>query len=53
VGGLDRAQDGVTIFLGVVIEATPFLLLGGDRRRPLIAASAVTPAARPAQPYLY
>lgn len=23
-----RAQDGVTIFLGVVIEATPFLLLG-------------------------
>jgi uncharacterized membrane protein YraQ (UPF0718 family) len=28
VGALDRAQDGVTIFLGVVIEATPFLLLG-------------------------
>jgi uncharacterized protein len=28
VGVLDRAQDGVTIFLGVVIEATPFLLLG-------------------------
>jgi putative membrane protein len=25
----------------------------GDRRRPLIAASAVTPAARPSQPYLY
>ncbi len=25
---LTRAQDGVTIFLGVVIEATPFLLLG-------------------------
>ncbi len=25
---LARAQDGVTIFLGVVIEATPFLLLG-------------------------
>jgi uncharacterized repeat protein (TIGR03943 family) len=25
----------------------------GDRRQPLIAASAVTPAARPAQPYLY
>lgn len=25
---LVRAQDGVTIFLGVVIEATPFLLLG-------------------------
>jgi uncharacterized membrane protein YraQ (UPF0718 family) len=28
VGALDRAQDGVTIFLGVVIEAIPFLLLG-------------------------
>ena len=25
---LARAQDGVTIFLGVIIEATPFLLLG-------------------------
>jgi uncharacterized repeat protein (TIGR03943 family) len=25
----------------------------GDRRQPLIAASAVTPAARPSQPYLY
>ncbi len=25
---LTRAQDGVTIFLGVIIEATPFLLLG-------------------------
>ena len=25
---LARAQDGVTIFLGVVIEATPFLVLG-------------------------
>jgi hypothetical protein len=25
---LARAQDGVTIFLGVVIEAAPFLLLG-------------------------
>jgi len=25
---LSRAQDGVTIFLGVMIEATPFLLLG-------------------------
>lgn len=25
----------------------------GDRRRPLVAASAVTPAARPSQPYLY
>lgn len=28
MGVLDRAQDGVTTFLGVVIEATPFLLLG-------------------------
>jgi hypothetical protein len=27
VGVLDRAQDGVTVFLGVVIEATPFLRL--------------------------
>jgi uncharacterized membrane protein YraQ (UPF0718 family) len=26
--GLARAQDGVTIFLGIMIEATPFLLLG-------------------------
>jgi uncharacterized membrane protein YraQ (UPF0718 family) len=25
---LARAQDGVTIFLGILIEATPFLLLG-------------------------
>lgn len=25
---LARAQDGVTVFLGVLIEATPFLLLG-------------------------
>jgi hypothetical protein len=25
---LARAQDGVTIFLGIIIEATPFLLLG-------------------------
>jgi uncharacterized protein len=28
VDWLARAQDGVTIFLGVVIEATPFLVLG-------------------------
>jgi len=28
VSWLARAQDGVTIFLGVIIEATPFLLLG-------------------------
>jgi hypothetical protein len=28
VSGLARAQDGVTIFLGVIIEAAPFLLLG-------------------------
>jgi uncharacterized membrane protein YraQ (UPF0718 family) len=28
VGWTARAQDGVTIFLGVIIEATPFLLLG-------------------------
>ena len=28
VDWLARAQDGVTIFLGVVIETTPFLVLG-------------------------
>jgi uncharacterized membrane protein YraQ (UPF0718 family) len=28
VSALARAQDGVTIFLGVIIEAAPFLLLG-------------------------
>lgn len=28
MGWLTRAQDGVTIFLGVIVEATPFLLLG-------------------------
>lgn len=28
MGWLARGQDGVTIFLGVVIEAAPFLLLG-------------------------
>jgi len=28
VSWLARGQDGVTIFLGVIVEATPFLLLG-------------------------
>lgn len=28
MGWVGRAQDGVTIFLGVLIEAIPFLLLG-------------------------